>query len=286
MWSSDLSFYLFLLSFSLSELAALFDMAAYFRKYPPNHYVITFHRQEPSPFMGTSGSVTAVAGSGAGNGGGGTLSTTNNSNHVIQHTPLTSTSYHTDSLGSRSNHHHHNSYSHSNSSNTNTYPNSNYSQHLLQHGGMHHHHHTYSQNYNTPQSGSNSAATTLTSKSHIGAAAAPDLCNDYIMNSNDQMIDLTLHHATMGVGVGQTASLRHHSTMRMSNTAAGGGGVGVDESSNGGNASAAAMPLPPPQSFMNPEVTITTIERNNGYGTLRNNSKPPGGGAEIGRAHV
>jgi hypothetical protein len=46
------SFYLFLLSFGLSELGAFFDMLAYFRKYPPNHYVITFSRQEPSPFLG------------------------------------------------------------------------------------------------------------------------------------------------------------------------------------------------------------------------------------------
>jgi len=42
------SFYLFLLSFALSELGAFFDMLAFFKKYPPAHYVISF-RQDPLP---------------------------------------------------------------------------------------------------------------------------------------------------------------------------------------------------------------------------------------------
>ncbi|ODM92368.1 Voltage-dependent calcium channel gamma-5 subunit [Orchesella cincta] len=155
------SFYLFLLSFSLSELAALFDMAAYFRKYPPNHYVITFHRQsEPSPFMGTRD---------------------DESHHLHHHDTLRA---------------------------TNNLVVSN-------HGYNYHPHH---QN---------------TLSKH------PDLCNDFSSEHNN--MDLTITSTAAAARLDDPQSV--------------------------------GMPLPP-QSYMSPEITITTIERNSGYGTLRNPKVP------------
>lgn len=184
------SFYLFLLSFSLSELAALFDMAAYFRKYPPNHYVITFHRQsEPSPFMGSRDDDAHM--------------------HHHDHT-------HHDTL--RSQHHH--------------------QQHL--HGGgvigsggatilSNHGYNNYHQN---------------TLSKH------PDLCNDF--SSPVAGGDHHHHH------------IQNNMDLTITSTAA---AARLDDPQSVG------MPLPP-QSYMNPEVTITTIERNSGYGTLRNPKVP------------
>ncbi len=71
----------------------------------------------------------------------------------------------------------------------------------------------------------------------------PDLCNDFASPPGQQDGH---NHNNMDLTITSTAAAAR-----------------LDEN----------MPLPP-QSYMSPEVTITTIERNSGYGTLRNPKVP------------
>ena len=207
------SFYLFLLSFSLSELAALFDMAAYFRKFPPNHYVITFHRQEPSPFMATSTTSPPM-----------TMTlpmTMTNSNHHSHHHSYNNTLNH--------NHHH----SHSvGRNNFHTLP------------ANHNHHHQPGLINNGPMGQKKFQPIPPPGTQH------PDICStDY----SSEHIDLTM---------ASRHSMEH------------GLPYGVMQTGNG-NVDQCDPPIMPPQAYMSSEVTITTIERSSGYGTIRNNAKMP-----------